>query len=54
LGRDAMDAAARETSVLKRTAKSCGPDAPMLAFKSRRSICAATVARKPVTGEQLC
>jgi hypothetical protein len=30
-----------------RTAKPCGPDAPTLAFKSRRSICAVMVARKP-------
>src|SRR5450756_875732 len=30
-----------------RTAKPCGPDAPTLAFKSRGSIHAATVARKP-------
>ena len=30
-----------------RTAKSCGPDAPTLAFKSRGSIREAMVARKP-------
>jgi len=32
--RDAMDAAARETSAPMRTAKSCGPDAPTLASSS--------------------
>jgi hypothetical protein len=32
-GRDAVAAAARETGVLKRTAKSCGSDASGLAFK---------------------
>jgi len=32
---------------LKRTAKSCGPDASTLAFKSRGDICGATVTKKP-------
>jgi hypothetical protein len=34
VGRDAVDAlAAQDERRKKRTAKSCGPDAPMLAFK---------------------
>ena len=34
-------------TTLTRTAKSCGPDAPMLAFKSRGVFCATTVTTKP-------
>ena len=45
--RGAMGATCHKTSDAARTAKSCGPDAPTLAFKSRRSVCAAMVARKP-------
>ena len=46
-GRDAVDAAARERrTVLTRTAKSCGPDAPTLA-SSWRSNPSMTVANKP-------
>src|SRR5258708_33052137 len=45
-GRDAVDAAARLTSVLQRTAKSCGSDAPMLA-SSLREEAQATVSNKP-------
>jgi hypothetical protein len=41
---------ARGRAMLVRTAKSCGPDAPMLA-SSWRGYSQATVARKPVTGE---
>src|SRR5207249_6557340 len=38
----------------KRTAKSCGPDAAVLALSCARFIpCAATVAKEPFTGEQL-
>ena len=52
-GRDAVDAAARVTNVLTRTAKSCGPDAPMLASSWRR--CFASRRRRwqesPVTEE---
>src|SRR3954453_21620492 len=36
LVRDAVDAAARLTNALKRTAKLCGPDAPTLASSLRR------------------
>ena len=36
---------------LKWTAKSCGPDASTLAFKSRKGICKATVTKSPITGE---
>jgi hypothetical protein len=32
---------------LKRTVKSCGPDAPTLAFKSAQETAPATVANKP-------
>jgi hypothetical protein len=40
---------------LKRTAKSCGADAAVLAPSCAGFIsCVATVARKPFTGEQLC
>jgi hypothetical protein len=46
LARDAMDAARRQTCDVMRTAKSCGPDPPMLG-SSRATICAATVASKP-------
>src|SRR6266550_3173228 len=46
-GRDAVDAAARETNaVCWRTAKSCGSDAPMLA-SSLREEAQATVSNKP-------
>ena len=38
---------AQDEARLRRTAKPCGPDAPTLAFKSRRSICAVMVATKP-------
>src|SRR5258708_38713320 len=52
-GWDAVDAAlshalfARDERQLLRTAKSCGPDAPMLAFKLRGSVHAMTVTTKP-------
>ena len=53
-GWDAVDAGhvvarffARGRTAGLRTAKSCGPDAPMLAFKSRGVFCAATVTTKP-------
>ena len=50
-GRDAVDAAARETGVLSlRTAKSCGPDTSVL-VSSLRSVPQVTVARKPIAGE---
>jgi len=42
-----MGAQCHKTCDAVRTVKSRGPDAPTLAFKSRRSICAAMVARKP-------
>ena len=46
--RDAVDAGgAADESANLRTAKSCGPDAPTLAFKSRGSIHGATVTTKP-------
>src|SRR5438270_10807936 len=44
--RDAMDVVARRRTLLARTAKPCGPDAPTLA-SSWRSNPQATVARKP-------
>jgi len=47
LVRDAMDAAARERrTALMRTAKSCGPDTPML-VSSRRNDPLTTVAKEP-------
>jgi hypothetical protein len=47
-GRDAMDAdVPPDERRVKRTAKSCGPDASTLAFKSAGSIPLATVTRKP-------
>jgi hypothetical protein len=50
---DAVDAmAATDERGLLRTAKSCGPDAAVLASSSREaSFSGATVARKPFTGE---
>ena len=52
VGRDAVDASLREDEPCgRRTAKSCGPDAPLLAFKSLRVFCEATVSTSPVTGE---
>jgi hypothetical protein len=51
--RDAVDAIApsrafaRGRTARSRTAKSCGPDAPLLAFKSRRSVRAMMVTTKP-------
>jgi hypothetical protein len=44
---------ARGRAAQLRTAKSCGPDAPMLAFKLAMMlrITLATVTNKPVTGE---
>ena len=43
-----MDAeGASDESAGSRTAKSCGPDASTLAFKSRGSIREATVAKEP-------
>jgi hypothetical protein len=56
-GLDAVDATlsralfARDERQSLRTAKSCGPDAPMLASSLAEIFCEATVARKPVTGE---
>ena len=47
-GRDAVDAGgASDEGTGLRTAKSCGPDAPTLAFKSRGSIRLMTVTIKP-------
>jgi hypothetical protein len=47
-GRDAMDAdALLDEQRVKRTAKSCGPDASTLAFKLTRVISQATVTTKP-------
>ena len=47
-----MDAdAMTDEGGVKRTAKSCGPDAAVLASSLRRGICAATVAKEPFTGE---
>ena len=46
--RDAVDAAAAQDERRGRgTAKSCGPDAPTLAFKSGGSIRLMTVTKKP-------
>src|SRR5207248_557343 len=46
--RDAVDAdSALDETRLRRTAKSCGPDAPTLASSFREMIAAARVARKP-------
>jgi hypothetical protein len=42
-----MDAAARKTSVLKRTAKSYCPDAPRQASSSRKNFREATESKKP-------
>ena len=43
-----MDAGgASDEGACLRTAKSCGPDAPTLAFKSRGSIREMTVTKKP-------
>jgi hypothetical protein len=43
-----MDAAAaQDVAVLKRTAKSCGPDAPTLASSSVEFLRGAMVAKKP-------
>jgi hypothetical protein len=52
-GRDAVDArSAKDESAFWRTAKACGPDAPVLASSSREAgFSGMTVARKPVTGE---
>ena len=36
---------------VKRTAKSCGPDAAVLASSCAEVFCAATVAKEPFTGE---
>ena len=50
--RDAMDAGgASDEGAGLRTAKSCGPDASTLAFKSRGSIREVTVTKSPITGE---
>ena len=50
-GRDAVDAdRAEDEGAVTRTAKSCGPDAPMLASSLRKHP-QATVAKKPVAGE---
>jgi hypothetical protein len=47
-GRDAVDAdGVADEQRQRRTAKSCGPDASTLAFKSRGSIREATVTTKP-------
>ena len=49
-GRVAVDVEVPRRTALKRTAKTCGPDAPVLA-SSWRIHSQATVARKPITGE---
>jgi hypothetical protein len=47
-GRDAVDAEGADNERhLRRTAKSCGPGAPTLAFKLVKEISLATVANKP-------
>jgi hypothetical protein len=47
-GRDAVDAdGAFDERRVTRTAKSCGPDAPTLAFKSAQKTAPATVTNKP-------
>jgi hypothetical protein len=47
-GRDAVDAGAPLTNALKRTAKSCGPDAPTLALTRDNALhCAGMVTTKP-------
>jgi hypothetical protein len=47
-GRDAVDAGGALTNAhALRTAKSCGPDASTLAFKSRGSVREATVTKEP-------
>jgi hypothetical protein len=49
-GRDAVDAGgASDEGAGLRTAKSCGPDASTLAFKSRGSVREATVTISPIT-----
>ena len=52
-GQDAVDAeCAFDEWRVRRTAKACGPDAPMLASSSREaSFSGMTVAKKPVAGE---
>ncbi len=51
-GRDAVDAeGVARRARLKRTEKSCGPDAPTLASSSWKTNPRATVAKSPVTGE---
>jgi hypothetical protein len=44
----------RRRTALRRTAKSCGPDAPTLASSWRRQLRRRRWQESPVTGEQLC